>query len=428
MSIKFYLRKRTGEAKISFRYRRGRRDDIVLTTPFSIEAENWDPINECYNEKLKKRSPKNEIEKLLNKNIDSLNYKLNEFKVLLNGFILNNNYQVDSDKIKMFISKNYGKDVKKFIPKPTYNSPNLSQLIEEYIQEKSVFSLGKYKPITSASINKFRVIKRKIQKINSKITVKEIDDTFRQEFTEWCVKRKYSEITIVKELKIIKTFIKFAKSKKYKVSEDVENWLFYVTPKTYKYPILTVNELNTIELLKLPHDYLENARDWLLIGCYTGQRVSDLLNFNSSQLIQNDFLSFTQKKTNTETTIFLIPKIKQILGKRNGEFPRKISDQKFNDYIKTVCQLADLKEKIVGAKMVEKRKIVSTYEKWELISSHICRRSFVSNFRHILGDEGVMINTGHKTHAMIDLYDQNTQLDKAKKQKDLVLKKLELLN
>ena len=32
----------------------------------------------------------------------------------------------------------------------------------------------------------------------------------------------------------------------------------------------------------------------------------------------------------------MLPKVKQILNKRNGEFPRRISDQKFNKYIKEV--------------------------------------------------------------------------------------------
>lgn len=426
MSIKFYLRKKTGQTKISFRYRRGRKDDIVLTTPFSILAEHWDSQNECYRESLRKRNPKNEIDKLLNKNIDSLNLKLSEFKVSLNSFILDNNYRIDSDKIKGFIAKNYGGTPTKALK--SVQSPILiSELIEKYIKEKSTFSLGKHKPITDASISKFRVIKGKINKISPNLAVKDVNDSFRDKFTRWCGEKKYSEITIVKELKIIKTIIKFGKSSKLKVSDDVANWSFYVTPKNYKHPILTFEELKKIESVKLPHDHLENAKDWLLIGCFTGQRVSDLLNFNHEKIVQEDFLTFTQKKTNDEITIFLIPKVKEILSKRNGQFPRKISDQKFNDYIKTVCQLAGLDEKLVGGKMVGNRKVVDTYEKWELISSHICRRSFVTNFRHILGDEGIMTNTGHKTQAMVELYDQNTKLEKAIKQKDVILKKLEFL-
>ena len=36
-------------------------------------------------------------------------------------------------------------------------------------------------------------------------------------------------------------------------------------------------------------------------------------------------------------TIPLLHKVLQILAKRDGEFPRPISSQKYNDYIKMVC-------------------------------------------------------------------------------------------
>lgn len=46
----------------------------------------------------------------------------------------------------------------------------------------------------------------------------------------------------------------------------------------------------------MPFDYLDNARDWLIIGCYSAQRVSDLLKFEETKIIEDDFLEFTQKK------------------------------------------------------------------------------------------------------------------------------------
>lgn len=116
----------------------------------------------------------------------------------------------------------------------------------------------------------------------------------------------------------------------------------------------------------------------------------------------------------------MLPKVKQILNKRNGEFPRRISDQKFNKYIKEVCKIAGLNEKLTGGKMLNKRKLVGEYHKWELVTSHICRRSYVSNFRPILGNENVMAATGHKSPKMLDIYDQRKELEKAKQTKDKI--------
>lgn len=45
--------------------------------------------------------------------------------------------------------------------------------------------------------------------------------------------------------------------------------------------------------------------------------------------------------------------MQSILNKRNVKFPREISDQKFNDYIKKASEEVCINEKVEGAKMDE---------------------------------------------------------------------------
>ena len=83
--------------------------------------------------------------------------------------------------------------------------------------------------------------------------------------------------------------------------------------------------------------------DWLIISCYTGQRVSDFMRFTKEQIRIEEgkhLIEFTQKKTGKNMTVPLHHKVLKILEKRNGEFPRPISSQKYNDYIKKVCAKA----------------------------------------------------------------------------------------
>lgn len=415
MSITLLLRKKVGEANVYVRYKPSRDFDFFWSSPFTIDVENWDSKNGTYNTSLKKKKPTQAPDKIQNKSIDEFNIKLNELKNSLTSFLISNNYNVTKPQIKKFLDHKYGKNQKKSEIKTVRHSITMAQLIEDYIKEKSVFALGKHKELTPASIKKFRVIRNKLEKINSKLVVADINDMFRNKFTDWCTKNRYAPTTIVKELKIIKTFIKFAKSKKHKTSDDVPSWTFYVESKNYKDPILSFKEIQKIRLLNLELDYLDNARDWLIIGCYMGLRVSDLLNLKKSDITEDHFISLVQKKTNDPVTAILLDPVKEILNKRDGEFPRKISDQRFNDYIKEVCKIAELDEKIFGGKMVDKRKVFDYYEKWELVTSHICRRSYVTNFRSFLGDEGIMVNTGHKTSTMVEHYDQNTMLERARK-------------
>ena len=110
-------------------------------------------------------------------------------------------------------------------------------------------------------------------------------------------------------------------------------------------------------------------------------------------------------------TIPVHPKVKEILDKRNGEFPYMISDQKYNDYIKTVCELAEINQMVQGSKMMETspnsgvfRKESKMYKKCELVTSHIGRRSFATNFYGKIPTTYLINVTGHSTETMFLSY------------------------
>ena len=76
-------------------------------------------------------------------------------------------------------------------------------------------------------------------------------------------------------------------------------------------------------------------------------------------------------------TIPLHSKIMEILKKYDGNFPRKISDQKYNEHINKVCEKAKINEPIHGILFDKetKEKVEKDYPKWMFVSSHIGRRS-----------------------------------------------------
>ena len=117
-------------------------------------------------------------------------------------------------------------------------------------------------------------------------------------------------------------------------------------------------------------------------------------------------IEFTQVKTDKIMTIPLHRKIMEILKKYNGDFPKKISDQKYNEHIKKVCKAAKIEELINGVKFdpITKKKVEKLYEKCELVSSHIGRRSFASNNYGIIPTSFLMYVTGHTTEGMFLTY------------------------
>jgi integrase len=110
-------------------------------------------------------------------------------------------------------------------------------------------------------------------------------------------------------------------------------------------------------------------------------------------------------------TVPLHKEILKILKKRDGDFPYKISDQKYNDYIKKVCEIAELNKMVYGSKNMELikdsgifRKKSDLYKKFELVSSHIGRRSFATNFYGTIPTTYLIYVTGHSTEGMFLSY------------------------
>ncbi len=89
---------------------------------------------------------------------------------------------------------------------------------------------------------------------------------------------------------------------------------------------------------------------------------------------------------------------------------KRIGEQKWELH-KKVCEEVGISEEVEGARMEEiitkkdgkkeiiYRKKTGMYKKHELVSSHICRRSFATNIYGKIDTLTIMKITGHKTEA-----------------------------
>jgi len=115
----------------------------------------------------------------------------------------------------------------------------------------------------------------------------------------------------------------------------------------------------------------------MLVGLYTGQRVSDLLTLDKSQLRlnknENLYIDFIQQKTGVHITVAIgNPFVKQILL---HSFPEKTCTQIFNKHLKKICEKAGLTNSVIGYKMSEitRWKLKGNYRKCDLICAHYLR-------------------------------------------------------
>jgi integrase len=194
-----------------------------------------------------------------------------------------------------------------------------------------------------------------------------------------------------------------------------KNPMIYLDPK----------EIDLVRNLSDLPDYLDNVRDWILIACSTGQRVSDFMRMTPSMVRTDDkgrsFIDLTQEKTGAPVTIPLLPEVAELLNKRQGNFPRAISDQKFNEYAKEVCKRARIDSMIKVSKRVDNKYKVGEYPKYELISSHVGRRSFATNFYNSLPTSLLKNITGHSTEQMLLKYIGKSSKDTAADAYDLMV-------
>jgi integrase len=131
--------------------------------------------------------------------------------------------------------------------------------------------------------------------------------------------------------------------------------------------------------------------------------------------IKDDTIRIKAQKTGKIAEIPISPQIEKTLSKRNGKLPKAISDQRFNEYIKELGQLAGLTEKVPGAKVnpKTKRKEKGVYPKYELMTSHICRRSFATNLYGQIPTPVIMSITGHGTEQQFLTYIKKTNAENA---------------
>lgn len=313
-----------------------------------------------------------------------------------------------------------------------YNPKEVSNVPTDLLEFFDYYLMNQKNIIKDGTIKKMRVVRNKIERFQkatkTKYRIKDVNQFFLDQWIEWNLKEDYEPSTINNNFKSIKTVCNFARRHNIEVDKSLD--FLHSKVRENKTPIvyLSFDELDKIRATPMKHEYLQNAKDWLLISCYTGQRIGDFMRFNSS-MIRTDkgrkFIDITQQKTGKQVSIPLLPIVQEILDKRGGNFPRAISHQRYNDFIKEVCRLAGIDEPTKGKITVSEngviRKKKGIYKKYELIVSHTGRRSFASNYYTRIPTSFLKNITAHSTEAQLLSYIGKDSKDTANDAYDLML-------
>lgn len=394
MTIKYFLQSTKNPSPIYVRIRAANNIDAKARTKWNIKPSDWSKT---------KGQPIN----LKDAHFKTLKNELDSFRQELNNEV---NKLTKEDVVTTQWLKNI---INPIAGNTSFQLPNeLIKYIDYYVECKR-------DEVSQNSIKKFKVVKHKLERMEASrgevILIKNVNEIFKTEFVEYCQQEKYSINTIHRELTFIKTFCKHARYNGIETHYQLDN--LKLSKEKVEKIYLDFDELKLIEEAEMENSSLKNARDWLIISCYTGQRVSDFLNFKKELLRKEKgitLIEFTQKKTGKLMSLPLHPKVVEVLDNNKGEFPYKIADQNYNEYIKDVCKLAEINKKVSGSKLVDQRKKKGMYPKYELVTSHIGRRSFATNFYAIgIPTSLLMSATGHSTEKMFLEYIGKSSTDHA---------------
>jgi integrase len=223
---------------------------------------------------------------------------------------------------------------------------------------------------------------------------------YHKSFQDYLFNQNMKVNSVARVIVTLKTFMAWAYVKKLHSNTDYQN--FKVRNEEVDTVYCNEQKLSVLAGMNLSGSQ-ELARDWFVIGCFTGLRVSDLTRLDENCL-KDEQIHIETQKTRQKVIINLSEEVKAIIKKHNG-FPEKIVEQHLNRTIKEVCKLAGFTEVVEvrnsagGGKNTEKK------EFWELVSSHTCRRSCATNM-YLSGVPvlDIMKVTGHKTEKAFFRY------------------------
>lgn len=297
-------------------------------------------------------------------------------------------------------------------------------VLERYIIEKT--------PLVSADqIKDYRTLRKHLIAFkdysSQPITFQNLNLIFYNEFMDYLyykVVKPNGSVGLLtntagKMIRLLKAFINYQIMKGVIPLIDLKH--FKVVEEESDTIYLSEKELSVIYQLDLSGDkQLEEIRDIFITGCFTGLRYSDLSTLSPEHIdFENENINLKQRKVHKAVVIPMIDYVPEILKKYDYNLP-KIPRYIFNERIKELGKKADLRQKIEVVRRKGKEREKKVYEKWEMISSHTCRRSFCTNM-YLAGFPAaeLMRISGHKSPSAFMRYIKVDNMQAAKRLKEL---------
>ena len=257
---------------------------------------------------------------------------------------------------------------------------------------------------------KYQQMFNQLKSYDKKIELKTLTSEKLVGLSNWYIKNDYCNRTVVKQFKILKSFLRWALRNGHKIQPGVLDF----KPKLKVIPqivtFLKYNELMHFASFEFPPEkaYLSKARDMFCFMAFTSLRYSDLAALKPVNIVDGR-LEIITEKTDDKLFITLNEHAQKIIDKYSwykGEtvFPVP-TNQKLNETLKEAAKLAGLDREIVQVYFKGNTRYEKICKFWEQISCHDARRTFVCCSLALgIPTSVVMSCTGHSDYESMKPY------------------------
>ncbi len=375
---------------------------IEFTTGYRIDAAKWD---------VDKQRVKNGCSNKLKQSASEINASLLEYYTEIQSIF--KRFEVED----VMPTPEQIKEVFNALRKPVSEEPkpkkealpcDFFQVFDDFVED-----CGRQNNWTDSTFEKFAAVKNHLTNFRERLTFEFFDERGLNDYVGYLRDiKEMRNTTIGKQLSFLKWFLRWAFKKGVHQNNAYDSYKPKLKSTQKKIIFLTWDELNRLREFKIPSNKqaLERVRDVFLFQCFTGLRYSDVFNLRRSD-IKDDHIEVTTVKTSDSLIIELNNHSKAILDKykdvafEDDKVLPVITNQKMNDYLKELAEMAGIDEPIRQTYYKGNERIDEVTPKYALLGTHAGRRTFICNALALgIPPQVVMKWTGHSDYKAMKPY------------------------
>ena len=375
---------------------------IEFTTGYRIDASKWD---------ADKQRVKNGCSNKLKQSASEINASLLEYYTEIQSIF--KRFEVEDvmptpEQIKEAFNALHKPVSEEPKPKKEALPCDFFQVFDDFVED-----CGRQNNWTDSTFEKFAAVKNHLTNFREGLTFEFFDERGLNDYVGYLRDvKEMRNTTIGKQLSFLKWFLRWAFKKGVHQNNAYDSYKPKLKSTQKKIIFLTWDELNRLREFKIPFNKqaLERVRDVFLFQCFTGLRYSDVFNLRRSD-IKDDHIEVTTVKTSDSLIIELNNHSKVILDKykdvafENDKVLPVITNQKMNDYLKELAEMAGIDEPVRQTYYRGNERIDEVTPKYALLGTHAGRRTFICNALALgIPPQVVMKWTGHSDYKAMKPY------------------------